>query len=203
MAAAPHDRGGRVRSVRLPLFFLSMLAVLALVLSGNYWREIKVRQRFLMSAQEMALTSRLQSYQRLVEVLNENLFTQPDVGALLAEADRADEAQKNRLRERLYHRFYPTYRNLKRNDFRALQFVLADGRSFLRFNLPEIHGDPIARHRPILQRALTDGSPNPALETGGIYPGYRFAYPIRHQGQVVGAVDFCLSFEAILQSLSR
>ncbi|MEJ2589921.1 MAG: EAL domain-containing protein [Candidatus Thiodiazotropha sp.] len=200
---APRVQGCHVRSVRLPLLFLLMLAVLALVLSGNYWREIEVRQRFLMSAQEMALTSRLQSYQRLVEVLNENLFTRPEVGALLAEANQADETQQTRLRERLYHRFHPTFRNLKRNDFRALQFVLANGRSFLRFNLPELHGDPIARRRPILQQALTGGSPSPALETGGIYPGYRFAYPIRHDGQVVGAVDFCLSFEAILQSLSK
>lgn len=192
-----------MRAARLPLVILLMLTVLALVLSANYWREIEVRQRFLMTAQEMALTSRLQSYRRLVEVLNENLFSRPEVGAMLAEADRADEAGRARLRERLHRQFYPTYSNLKRNDFRALQFVLADGRSFLRFNLPDLHDDPVARRRPILRQALAGEAPTPALETGGIYPGYRFAFPIRHDGEVAGAVDFCLSFEVILQSLSK
>lgn len=192
-----------MKAWRFRLVVLSLIGVLALVLAGNYWREIEVRRQFLQSAQETAITSRLHSYQRLVEVLYENLFSQPDVAALLAKAGRADEVERQDLRERLYRQFKPNFQRLQRNDFRALQFILADGSSFLRFNRPDLYGDPIVRQRPMLRQVLQGVAQGPVLENGRFYPGYRFAFPLRHQGEVVGAVDFCLSFGAILPALSK
>ena len=97
--------------------------------------------------------------------------------------------------------FYATFRNLQQSDFRELMLVLGDGRAFLRFNRPDLYNDEIVRKRPMLKRVLQGVAQSGVLENGRVYPGFRFAFPLKHEGELVGAVDFCLSFEAIRQAL--
>ncbi len=190
-----------MRGMRFSLVVSGLVILLALLLLANYGREVQTRQYFIESSQEAAITSRLSSYQRMLEVLYDNLFNRAEVTAALAQARQADAQEQARLRGRLYREFYPTFTQLQSNDFRELQFVLADGRSFLRFNRPDLYADPISLQRPLLNRVLQGEVHNGVLENGRVYPGFRFAFPLRQQGEVVGAVDFCLSFKAIKQAL--
>jgi diguanylate cyclase (GGDEF)-like protein/PAS domain S-box-containing protein len=179
-----------------------LVLLLALLLLASYVHEVETRQRFIETSQESAISSRLSSHQRLLEVLYDNLFNRADVAVTLARALEGDERERARLRGRLYREFHSTFKHLRRNDFRELQFVLADGRSFLRFNRPDLYDDPISQQRPLLKRALQGEAQSGVLEIGRVYPGFRFAFPLRHEGRVVGVVDFCLSFEAIRQALN-
>ncbi len=190
-----------MRSMRFSLIVSGLVILLALLLIANYGREVRTRQHFIESSQEAAISSRLSSYQRLLEVLYDNLFDRPEVAEMLSRALQADEQEQAHLRGRLYREFYPAFSQLRSNDFRELQFVLADGRSFLRFNRPDLYADPISLQRPLLKQVLQGEVHNGVLENGRVYPGFRFAFPLRHHGAVVGAVDFCLSFEAIQQAL--
>jgi diguanylate cyclase (GGDEF)-like protein/PAS domain S-box-containing protein len=183
------------------LIVSGLVLLLALLLLANYGHEVETRQRFIETSRETAMESRLHSYQRLLEVLYDNLFNQPEVTAVLAQALEADAEEKARLRGRLHRDFFPTFKHLRSNDFRELQFVLADGRSFIRFNRPDLYDDPIAEQRPLLKRALQGEAQNGVLEIGRVYPGFRFVFPLRHAGRVVGVVDFCLSFEPIRHAL--
>jgi diguanylate cyclase (GGDEF)-like protein/PAS domain S-box-containing protein len=192
-----------VRALRFPFIISGLAVLLGLVLWTNYQGEVETRQRFLARTQESAIESRLNSYQRLLEVLFENIFDRPELAAVLAQAQGAGDESQARLRGRLYREYYPAYVNLRRNEFRELQLVLADGRSFLRFNRPDLYDDPIIEQRPLLERVLQGEEGHGVLENGRVYPGFRFAFPLRHNGEVVGAVDFCLSFEAIREGLER
>ncbi len=189
--------------LRFPFAVSGLVLLLALVLSANYQREVETRQRFIERTQESAIESRLNSYQRLLEVLFKNIFERPELAAALAQAQEADAESQARLRGRLYREFYPTFANLTRNDFRELQFVLADGRSFLRFKRPDLYDDPITEQRPLLKQVLKGEVGRGVLENGRVYPGFRYAFPLRHYSEVVGAVDFCLSFGAIQEGLDR
>ncbi|MEJ2466411.1 MAG: EAL domain-containing protein [Candidatus Thiodiazotropha sp.] len=192
-----------MKGLRYPLIVTGLMALLGMVLLTNYGREVNTRLRFIERAQEAAIDSRLSSYQRMLEVLYENVFKQPKVAATLSRAIQAEEDEQARLRGQLYREFYPTFQQLKRNDFRELQFVLADGRSFLRFNRPDLYNDPIIRKRPLLKRVLKGEVQSGVLEIGRVYPGFRFAFPLHQHEGVVGVVDFCLSFEAIRQALGN
>lgn len=183
--------------MRFPFVAVGLVVLLALLLLANYQREVETRQRFIERTQESAIESRLNSYQRLLEVLVENIFDQPQLAATLAQARIADGESQARLRGQLYQAYYPVYANLTRNDFRELQFVLADGRSFLRFNRPDLYDDRITVQRPLLKKVLKGEVERGVLENGRVYPGFRFAFPLRHYSEVVGVVDFCLSFEAL------
>ena len=143
-----------MRGLRFPFVAAGLVVLLALLLLADYQREVETRQRFIERTQESAIQSRLHSYQRLLEVLFENIFDRPQLAATLAQARDADEAWQARLRGRLYRDYYPVYDNLTQNDFRELQFVLADGRSFLRFNRPDLYDDRITAQRPLLNRVL-------------------------------------------------
>jgi diguanylate cyclase (GGDEF)-like protein/PAS domain S-box-containing protein len=189
--------------MRYQLIVSGLLILLALLLLVNYERELEVRQRFIRSSQESAIESRLSSYQRLLEVLNDNLFNRPHVAALLTRALEGDEQERAKLRGRLYREFYATFKHLGESDIRELQFVLADGRSFLRFNRPDLYDDPISQQRPVLRQVLRGERQGGVLENGRVYPGFRFAFPLQYQEKVVGAVDFCLSFDAIRQTINN
>jgi diguanylate cyclase (GGDEF)-like protein/PAS domain S-box-containing protein len=189
--------------MRFPFVAFGLVLLLALLLLANYQREVETRQRFIERTQESAIESRLNSYQRLLEVLFENIFDRPELAATLARAREGDVESQAQLRGRLYRDYYPAYANLTRNDFRELQFVLADGRSFLRFNRPDLYDDPITEQRSLLKRVLKGEVGRGVLENGRVYPGFRFAFPLRHYSEVVGAVDFCLSFEALQEGLDR
>lgn len=192
-----------MRGLRFPLAVLFMISLLALMVLANYSREIEIHQRHMRATQEAALSSQLMSYQRMFDVLYGNLFNRPEITELIAQANQADEAARRRLRGHLYRLLFPTFEDLQRNDTRELQFVLADGHSFLRFDRPDLYGDPIAKLRPMLAQVLEGTAQGAVLENGQVYPGYRFAFPLLREGKVVGAVDFCLSFAAVRHALSR
>ncbi len=192
-----------MRAWRFPLALLLSISLLALIVLANYWREIDIRQQYMRSTQEAALSSQLMSYQRLFDVLYDNLFSKPEIADLIAQANQADEEEQRRLRGDLYRRLFSTFEDLKRNDIRELQFVLANGHSFLRFNRADLYGDQIASQRPMLMQVLKGSARGGVLENGRVYPGYRFAYPLMHEGRVVGVVDFCLSFSALRHALSQ
>ncbi len=191
-----------MKGLRFHFIVFGLVILLALVLQANYGREVQARQGFIQRSQERALDSRLRSYQGLLEVLHENLFNRPQVTAVMVQALVADVDEQARLRAKLYRDYYPTFEVLKRDDFRELQLVLADGRSFLRFNRPDLYDDVITRQRPLLEKVLQGAVHGAVLENGRVYPGFRFAFPLRDDGHVVGAVDFCLSFEAIRRALT-
>jgi len=101
------------------------------------------------------------------------------------------------LRGRLYRDLSPVYALLRERNVRVLQFVLADGTSFVRFNRPDLYGDDIATDRPLLRKVLESGRPGQAFENGRVYPGFRYAFPLFKDGRVVGVADFSAAFDAL------
>ena len=102
-----------MRAWRFPLALLLSISLLALIVSANYWREIDIRQQYMRSTQEAALSSQLMSYQRLFDVLYDNLFNKPEIAELIAQANQADEAEQRRLRGELYRRLFNTWHQFR------------------------------------------------------------------------------------------
>lgn len=191
-----------MKRLRFQLVVSGLVIVLALLLLANYGREVEVRQRYIWSSQKAAIDYRVNSYQHMLEVLYENQFSHSEVPSVLSQALRADAAKLSRLRERIFQDLYPTFEHLRGDEFHELQLVLADGRSFLRFSQPDLIEESLLVRRPLLAWALRGEVHSGVLENGRVYAGYRFTFPLRHDGVVVGAVDFCLSFAAIRRALN-
>ncbi len=191
-----------MRRLRFHLIVSGLVILLALVLLVDYGHEVDVRQRFLWNSQGAAIDYRLSSNRRILELLYDNLFSRSHVAATLSQALRADAVALSKLRDSIYRELYPAFENLHGNGFHELQLVLVDGRSFLRFRHPELFEDRLLERRPLLAWVLRGEAHSGVPENGPVYSCYRFAFPLRHEGVVVGAADFCLSFAAISQALS-
>ncbi|MCU7883212.1 MAG: EAL domain-containing protein [Candidatus Thiodiazotropha sp. (ex Lucinoma annulata)] len=192
-----------MKRFQLPLLLLILLCMVGMILFINYRYEVDSHQQLFKITQQMAVASILDSYQQMIEVIFEERFNAPQIISLIAQTKHANETQLAQIRGKLYRRFYSTYENLHNKDIRTLQFVLANGKSFLRFNRPDLFGDSISNDRPLLNKVLKGEAQGGILENGRIYPCYRYAFPLISDGEVVGIVDFGISFDAIRHSLSR
>lgn len=163
-----------MRGLRFHLIVSGLVILLALALLVNYVHEVRVRQGFIQSSLEASFDNGLSNYQRMLEVLYANLFNRPEVTAVLARALEAGVDEQAGLRGKLYREYYSTFEHLRRNGFREFQLVLADGRSFLRFDRPDHFGDPVIRQRPMLEKVLQGGEVySGVLENSRRYPCFQ------------------------------
>lgn len=195
-------RGLRPSGGKLVLVFLALEVMLAMAVWTAFGHESRHLLGVYRGQLEQSYQEVVSGYGRLLDVVNSQSVDVPVVRDLLAEADQATEQEQRALRSRLYRQLAPLYDRLRDLDLRVMQFVLPDGRSFLRFNRPDLFGDEIAAVRPVLAEVISHKRPAQGFENGRVYPGYRFAYPLLHHGQLVGVVDYSLSFDALRQAVN-
>lgn len=192
-----------MKSVRFYLALIILIALEASILLFNYGREVTHHLALLEATRQTAVASVLDSYQRIIEVFYDERFNQPPTAALLSKAANSGEKDQDELRERLYNRFISSYENLQSKGIQSLQFILADGQSFLRFENPGLHSEQLMSHRPMLKSVMNGFPQGGIVEYDPVYPSYRFAFPIKQDNLVVGIVDLGVSFEAIRNSLIK
>ena len=169
---------------------------LGLAVNHEFDNTLKRNLEFRRAELGAAVGSIALSYRGVVEVIFQQAINTDEVVELIATANESMPQQQARLRGKLYRSLYPVYRLLKARKIRVLQFVLEDGTSFLRFNRPDLFGDAIARERPMLAQVLAGKESGKAFENGRVYPGFRYAFPLKRGGEVIGAVDFSVAFDA-------
>ncbi|MES9860349.1 MAG: EAL domain-containing protein [Candidatus Thiodiazotropha sp. LLP2] len=190
-------------SVRFYLALLILIVLEASVLLFNYGREVAHNLALVEASRQTAVTSVLDSYQHIFEVFYDELFNLPPTAALLSKAANSEESAQDELREHLYKRFISSFKNLQHKGIHTLQFILPDGRSFLRFNNPELYGDQVMEQRPMLKSVMNGFPQGGIVEYDPVYPSFRFAFPIKQDNTVVGIVDLGVSFEAIRNALIK
>jgi diguanylate cyclase (GGDEF)-like protein/PAS domain S-box-containing protein len=180
------------------LFFVLSELLLGWWLWSNSADRIQRSLSFHRAELTTGFRSVVDSHAKLVETSLNHLLLNRNLLPLLAEAAASDDPDNLRhIRGRLYRLLYRDFKNLKEQDVRMLQFVLPDGRSLLRFNRPDLYDDLISKDRPLLANVLQSGRPGAAFENGRICPGFRYAFPLYHEGELVGVVDFSLSYDGI------
>ena len=130
--------------------------------------------------------------------LYESLLTQPRTLALLRDGLHAeDNWTQNIQRGLLFRHLYPTFRKLQSDDLRQLHFHTPDGRSYLRMHRPERSGDNLLTERPLVGQALSKREPLQAFESGMLFHGFRYTFPLELNGEFLGTVETGVAFDAI------
>ncbi|MEW8441236.1 MAG: EAL domain-containing protein [Candidatus Thiodiazotropha taylori] len=191
----------RTTLIALSLFLL-VESLFGFATYYSFSSEVGYRLKFRETQLDTAVESITSSYGRLVEAIFQKEVNTRDIIEHVAAAEKASPKERNRLRGRLYRRMYPTFKLLQDRKIRVLQFLLTDGTSFLRMNRPDLYGDTIADDRPLLRRVLVQGHHAQGFEHGRVYPGFRNAFPLLKDGQLVGVVDFSVAFDALYDVLS-
>lgn len=156
-----------------------------------------------LSEMEHGYQAVLETYELFSKAIYNETINKPAVIALMAQASKANPAQRDRLRAQLHRMMLPSYQGLLQNNLNQIHFHLPDMTSFLRMHRPAVFGDNLAAVRPALVVANRDKTFVSGFEMGRHEGGFRFIFPL-FQGQTfVGTVETSISFESFTKQLRR
>lgn len=172
------------------------------LLSMNWIDRQQQHYRQHTEALKMAYRAALNGYQLATDIYLRDTIRQPDVLGIFSQAWHADDAEKDRLRQRLYHRLNTSYQTLWQHRLRQLHFHLPDGESFLRFHKPTRFGDKLFSVRPSVQIANVERREVIGFEAGRIIDGFRFVSPLEYHGVHIGSVETSIPFRSVQEAMA-
>lgn len=190
--------------------FASITIVLIIVFSStaiNFAeRESRNKQRDYLKHHNQILADSIENILEINEEFSNYIYdtinVNESVERILFNANHAAENQKPTLRSELYLQLKDTYTLLSsKYHFQQVQFQLANGDSFLRFNNPNKYGDNLIDVRETIKISCKEHRYVKGFEEGRIFAGYRFVYPVWHQRSYVGSVEISLSPACVLKEL--
>lgn len=152
---------------------------------------------------DVAYQQVLTGYERAAQVIFDEIVNQPEVLALMAQANSTDVAEQDAARDALYDLLSETYARLELINLRQLHFHLPDNTSFLRFHRPELYGDNLTGIRYTIEQTNLTLAPVTGFEEGRIFNGFRYVFPLLYEDAHVGSVETSVSFIAIQRDLNE
>ncbi|MET0067076.1 MAG: EAL domain-containing protein [Candidatus Thiodiazotropha sp.] len=143
--------------------------------------------------------SLLAGYREFADVTSQWLLSDEQTLVLMQRILDGD----NVARGLLYRTWTPFYRSLRLKHVRQLHFMDAAGISQLRMHAPHRSGDNLRSSRPLIKSVIVTGKPASGFENGAIFSGFRFVYPIKDRGRLLGVLEIGLSFAAIRRQLEN
>jgi len=127
----------------------------------------------------------------------DNSINKEEILSIVKKANAQDEEGKAVLRQRLYNKLLPLYKNLAKQNIPQLHFQLKNSVSFLRFHRPEKFGDSLEGVRYSINKVNRTFKPEHGFEEGRLFNGFRHVYPLIYKNKFAGTVELSYSFNAI------
>lgn len=123
------------------------------------------------------------------ELIFQEIVATPQVERILSEALRADEAGRLSLKSELEGLLRDKYDSNLSENFRSITFHLGDGD--ILYVLSDSQGVSDDKH--LVDLVHRSNNAMYGYQDGNTYGGMRYIYPLLHQEEYVGAVEFCVS----------
>ena len=195
--------------IKNQLLFLTIVGFL-IVTSATLWlikagidHEVREHIESRLSQKQVAYNAVLNGLQLATQTLYEETLSKPEVLALFADGVTQTGEPQAIARGLLLRELYPSYLALQQKGILQLHFQTADGTSYLRFHSPSKHGDALFEARPSIKMANTLLRPVQGFETGRIFHGFRFVYPLFFNEKHIGSVETGVMFKTIENSLNK
>lgn len=182
---------GFVTSVLIGIGFIQLLV------------DLEVRNQLDSRLQQEAVAYRsvVRGLGQVARTLFDETINKPEVTALVKEVIESRGDQRDIARGLLFRELYPSYLRLKARGVRQLHFHTPDGLSMLRFHSPLKYGDSLFEVRESVRLANTELVPVEGFEAGKLFHGFRFVFPLFHEGQHIGSVESSVSFKTVEANL--
>ena len=196
-------RSFKIGPVRLDyiLFFALFTLTSLFLLRDRHVRE-QAYFRIWERQARIELDAALAHRRRLATILQENRILSPEVAALVAAAaDAPSPGERDRVRKELHALLMPEYRFLRSLRFSMLHFHLPGRISLLRFHAPDKFGDPLIRKN--IGETFREGRSTEGFETGPLFSGYTFIFPVRDGERIVGTVELGIALGDLQDEIDR
>ncbi|BBP47015.1 hypothetical protein THMIRHAS_23880 [Thiosulfatimonas sediminis] len=177
--------------------------LVAVLLFWNYQerhQEILNAQNHLVDVTQKSL---IHGFANNAELIFENVIDKPFYQQRLYEANTADEARRQELRDEIFNRLFPLYNSMDKFKLKQLHFHLHNNDSFLRFHRPNKFGDNLSEVRATVSYVNRTGMAVQGFEEGRIFNGYRFVFPLFWNKKPVGSVETSVSMKVIMDAMAR
>jgi hypothetical protein len=162
-------------------------------ITNTHLEKLKTHYEVLLYHQKVTANA---SYQSTIELQR--------VTEILAKAYKANEKEKNHLRQELYNLLINKYNIFKTKGVLQYQFVLPNNISFLRMHKPSRFGDSLKNERADFVFANKNHRLIRGFEQGKTAHGFRHVYPIFDKnGNHVGAMEISFSSEVLQDYLTK
>lgn len=185
-------------------YLLLFLSLSATALTVFYYQVKNHKEEVLKQEKEMltiAYNTITKAYKTHSEIYFTTKINVPEVHALMKKANSTDIAEKNSARGELYSLLVESYNSMQLFKIKQLHFHLPNNESFLRFHRVDKFGDSLEGIRDTVAYVNKHREPIAGFEEGRIYNGYRFIYPIIHEGEHYGSVEVSVSMHEIVKQL--
>jgi len=199
----PHD-SVRFRTLLISLigfFILSVVAFWAVKVAIEYETKEHIESR--LDQKQVAYNAIINGIELATETLYEETLSKPKILALFYDGLNQTGDAKDIARGLLYRELSPSYQALQRKGIRQLHFHTSDGHSFLRFHSPTKQGDPLFEIRKSVQIVNTELRAVQGFESGRVFHGFRFVYPLFYQNKHIGSVETSVPFKTIENNLNQ
>jgi two-component system sensor histidine kinase/response regulator len=183
-----------------------LLAWSGLFLYERHEQGVRLAQEYERAVETTATAYRaaIEQYRLMAQMLFDTHLKRPETLALLAAGAAApDEDAAAVARGRLYRQLAPAYQSLTAMGVRQMQVFTPEGRSFLRMHAPTKHGDALAGIRPSVRQVIDQRRPVSGFETGRLFSGFRFVFPLFDDERFIGAAETSIGFKTLRNTLER
>ena len=188
------------------LFFLLVAVLYALLVNSLLDSRDKRKQEYIdgmMSGLDYRKDATIRNLDNFSKYVFESTVNRPEVASIVCRAYASDPAEQKALRDRLHDMMLPGFELLKKYNFRQFQFHFPDCISFLRMHSKNNFGDNLYDVRPTVRAANETKEPASGYEEGRVLNGYRFVYPLFHEGNHCGSVEVSFSMGSLLDVLRK
>lgn len=151
--------------------------------------------------EQIAYSAILRAQSRIAHTLFDETLNQPDVIAQVRSILDQDGEARDIARGMLLRQLSPLYQRLRNQGVRQLHFHSPDGHTLLRFHNPLQIGDALFDIRETVRQANTLLQPVESFETGRMFHGFRFVFPLFDQQRHLGSVEVGIPFETLAREL--
>jgi PAS domain S-box-containing protein len=142
--------------------------------------------------------------QQLATFILEEIKALPGLTGTLHQFLGADsEADRRHWRKQLEEICKPYYWRLQKNEIRQLHFHSPESDSILRMHKMDRYGDSLVGVRATVVAANETLEPVTAFEEGRIFNGFRYVFPLFHNGHHIGSVETSFSAQALIDYLKE
>jgi diguanylate cyclase (GGDEF)-like protein/PAS domain S-box-containing protein len=181
------------------VFFLIQIIMLTIFINA---KEEEISKTISQKQQHFITTYNtiFSTYSNLPKVIFQGRINNDYIASLLQSAYESDDMEyKQLIREEMYDQLIDAYSStLASSGFKQLQFILKNGENFLNFSNLDIFGQDLKPLRYSIREIENTQKPLEGFESGPLYNGYRYIYPLFFKGKFVGSVDITLDLDTYL-----
>ena len=190
-------------TILIVLFLLSASLIMLGVFYYDMSTELSEKEKGNLSEIGNEYKIVVSKYESMAKFLYSYVDSREDLKEIFYRSSREKNSIKSHfIRKEFIDAITPFYDEVRRHDFYDIQLHFEDGTNFVRMRQNTKYGDKVPTSRRAVLSSNRQKKYFSGLEQGRFISAYRYAFPIFFNDEHIGSVEFSVSLQTMMESLS-